>query len=211
MTRMTRADSQAQTRALLLASARELFLKDGYNATGIAAVTERAGFSSGAFYSNFPNKGALALAVLQEIQAERTEEVEAILRLRQPEAIASIEAWSEEVLKSGWPLLELEFALAARGDPELVKEEGGRHGRSVDFIAQAIEKLLPEEAAGALPVRKVAEATMNLVVGLAVRRIIDPKVSTALFTDLAQFAGGFLQPESPETGERPLDPDSEKS
>ena len=190
---MTRADSQAQTRALLLASARELFLRDGYNATGVTAVTAHAGFSSGAFYSNFPNKAALALEVLHDIQAERTAELEAILRERSPESVAAIERWSEAVLQSGWPLLELEFALAARGNPDLIKEESGRHGRSVDFIAQSIEKLLPDEAAETLPVQKIAEAMLNLVVGVAVRRIIDPKVSATLLVELAKLAEPFLR------------------
>lgn len=188
---MTRADSKAQTRELLLASARELFLRDGYNATRVAAVTERAGFSSGAFYSNFPNKAVLALAVLQEIQDERTEELAAILR--SPEAATRIEAWSEEVMASGWPLLELEFALAVRGNPELIKEESVRHRRGVAFVSDSIGKFLPDGIAEALPVHKAAEAMMNLVVGFAVRRIIDPKVSPVLLGELAQLAQDLLR------------------
>ncbi|ADG98130.1 transcriptional regulator, TetR family [Segniliparus rotundus DSM 44985] len=192
MPRMTRADSQAQTRALLLASARKLFLRDGYNATGIAAVTEHAGFSSGAFYSNFPSKAALALEVLQEIQTERTKELETILRSRAADIGARIDSWSEEVLRSGWPLLELEFALAVRGDHEFVQQEGGRHVQSVAFITKAMEDFLPPELVELMPVNQVAEAVMNLVVGVAVRRIIDPKVSFAPLSELASLVSPFV-------------------
>jgi AcrR family transcriptional regulator len=211
MPRMTRVDSQAHTRARLLSSARELFLRDGYNATGIAAVTEHAGFSSGAFYSNFPNKAALALEVLQEIQAERTKELEAILRSRSADIGPKVDDWGEEVLRSGWPLLELEFALAVRGDHEFVKQEGGRHVQSVAFIANAIADFLPPEIVALLPINQVAEAMMNLVVGVAVRRIIDPKVSFAPLSELGGLASPFLGSDRTTAAEAPPRPDDTAS
>jgi len=74
-TRLSRAESQAQTRDRLVAKAREMFLRDGYASTSLERVAEEAGFSKGAVYSNFGGKDDLCLAVLDSIQGEVAEAV----------------------------------------------------------------------------------------------------------------------------------------
>jgi AcrR family transcriptional regulator len=64
--RMTRAESQAQTRAQLVKTARQLFFEDGYHPTSLEKVADAAGFSKGAVYSNFDDKEALFLALVDE-------------------------------------------------------------------------------------------------------------------------------------------------
>ena len=58
---MTKTD----TRERLIDVARELFLKQGYAATGIAQILREAGVNSGSLYYFFPTKEDLLLAVLQ--------------------------------------------------------------------------------------------------------------------------------------------------
>src|SRR5580698_1973609 len=48
----------------LLDAAMELFAEHGYGATSIPEICARAGLTKGAFYSNFANKDALFLALL---------------------------------------------------------------------------------------------------------------------------------------------------
>src|ERR1041384_2785727 len=74
MARMTRAESQANTRAQLLATARQMFFTDGYHPTSLEKVADAAGYSKGAVYSNFRNKDELCVAVLDEVRAERLAE-----------------------------------------------------------------------------------------------------------------------------------------
>jgi AcrR family transcriptional regulator len=67
--RLTREESRAQTRERLLAAGKELFIKVGVDAVSLEEVAETAGYSRGAFYSNFANKDELVVAVLDtEIQ-----------------------------------------------------------------------------------------------------------------------------------------------
>ncbi len=75
MARMTRAESQAQTRSQLVATARQMFFTDGYHPTSLEKVADAAGYSKGAVYSNFRNKDELCTAVIDEIRAERLGEV----------------------------------------------------------------------------------------------------------------------------------------
>ncbi len=53
------------TRDRLIETARDLFLLNGYNATGIAEIVERAGVRPGSLYYFFPTKEDLLLAVLE--------------------------------------------------------------------------------------------------------------------------------------------------
>src|SRR6266545_6507235 len=71
MPRLTRAESQARTRDQLIATATELFLRDGYAATSLEKVADEAGYSKGAVYSNFRNKDELCLAVVDAIRADQ--------------------------------------------------------------------------------------------------------------------------------------------
>ena len=55
---------RANTRVRLLDSARELFAERGVNGTSVEDLCAHAGFTRGAFYSNFADKDELVLAVL---------------------------------------------------------------------------------------------------------------------------------------------------
>src|SRR5690242_15027862 len=52
------------TRDRLAEAARQLFLENGYEATGMAEILRRAGVNSGSLYYFFKSKEALLLAVL---------------------------------------------------------------------------------------------------------------------------------------------------
>jgi AcrR family transcriptional regulator len=197
MARLTRAETQARNRRLLLRTARELFLRDGYQLTSIAAIAEEAGFSTGAVYSNFGTKAEMALHVLGEIQTERMDELHEILAepFSADGTPARLRAWAESAIGSGWPRLELEFALEARADRELVAVEAARQRAIVDGIATAAEhQLRAAGLAGTLPARVFAEAAFNLAIGLAIRRMVDPKVSVNALLDLL---AGLLTPADP--------------
>src|SRR4051794_866365 len=63
---LTRAERQAQTRAALLDAGHQLIVERGYEGASVVAIAERAGFTRGAFYSNFSSKEELFAALLQE-------------------------------------------------------------------------------------------------------------------------------------------------
>ena len=64
-------DRQAEaTRDLLVAVARERFAADGYAATSIEDIVQRAGVAKGALYHHFTGKDALFRAVYEAVEAE---------------------------------------------------------------------------------------------------------------------------------------------
>lgn len=61
-------EAAQNTRARLLASARELFTSLGYHGTTTPMIAERSGVAEGTIYRHFPGKQALLNAVYQETQ-----------------------------------------------------------------------------------------------------------------------------------------------
>src|SRR6185436_102793 len=65
-----RVERGRATREKLLATARRLFGRDGYEATSVEAVLREAGVARGSLYHHFDNKPALFDAVLDQVVAE---------------------------------------------------------------------------------------------------------------------------------------------
>jgi AcrR family transcriptional regulator len=64
--RLTRHESREATRARLIAAAEKVFIRSGFDASSVERIAEAAGFSRGAFYSNFRDKDELFIAVLNQ-------------------------------------------------------------------------------------------------------------------------------------------------
>ncbi|WXK24311.1 TetR family transcriptional regulator (plasmid) [Mycetohabitans endofungorum] len=64
-TRLTREQSREQTRQRLMDAAQTLFVKKGFDASSVEDVAAAAGYTRGAFYSNFKDKAELLLALLK--------------------------------------------------------------------------------------------------------------------------------------------------
>ena len=68
MPRLNREESQARTRDLLVQAARDEIIRKGFAQATVRDIAEAAGFSQGAFYSNFPSKEAILLEVVRRHQ-----------------------------------------------------------------------------------------------------------------------------------------------
>src|SRR5918998_4245590 len=62
----TRAEKQARTRQALLDAARAVFLRRGFADASVDAIAAEAGFTRGAFYSNFSSKDELFAELLDQ-------------------------------------------------------------------------------------------------------------------------------------------------
>jgi AcrR family transcriptional regulator len=70
-----RARQAEATRQLLVSVARKLFTEQGYAATSVEDITQRAGVARGALYHHFAGKDALFRAVYEAVQADTASSV----------------------------------------------------------------------------------------------------------------------------------------
>jgi AcrR family transcriptional regulator len=178
--RLTRAESQAATRVALLNSAEELFTRFGYEATTIEAITETAGFSRGAFYSNFASKDELFLSLVESRIADIFEQIALAFQEGQTEAerIRSGGAFLDSLLERDrqWCLLYMEFWSRAVRDPKLRRRFARQYELQRDGIAQMIEARYAELGLEVdAPARELASTLVALFEGHVLQRLIDPR------------------------------------
>lgn len=190
MTRKTRAETQAATRAQLVATAKQMFFEDGYHPTSIEKVADAAGYSKGAVYSNFRNKDELCTAVLDEVRAERLGEVvEMMARPDTPARIEALRDWAERVIGDpGWTTLEVEFAVHARRTEQLRTELAGRLAGILQMLTAAVESADAPDLK--MPGRETATVMLALGVGLGLLRSVDPAISVDGLIDALRLLTG---------------------
>lgn len=114
------------TRSKLLASARAVVAREGYENASVDRIAEEAGFSKGAFYSNFESKEEIILELLETHSLQDVTEIAGLLReVRDPLAMIDvISNWSlNRSADPTWGMLALELFRRARRDQTF----GARH------------------------------------------------------------------------------------
>ena len=189
--RLTRAERSARTRAELMASARQLFLRRGFHASSLELVAEEAGFTIGAVYSRFGSKADLFLAILDEHIDQIVAGVAQVAGLDQPlPAHAELLAGRRMALlerERDWFPLVLEFWSHAARDERLRREFAARHERLVGTYAGLIEADYARLGL-ALPLAPevLARAVVAMGNGVALERLADPgRVPEGLLSTMA--------------------------
>ncbi|MEU8590496.1 TetR/AcrR family transcriptional regulator [Streptomyces sp. NPDC048664] len=162
---------RAHTRARLLASAERVIVERGYAQTTIEDLCTAAGYTRGAFYSNFRSKDDLVLALFDSHSADRLDQLE---RLLEGPGAASAEGVARALLEvnpleRNWILLFLEFRIHAARDPRLAAELD-EHDRALrDSLAELLQRCCPAVARGVAPVGGVAATLLAVREGILAR------------------------------------------
>jgi AcrR family transcriptional regulator len=114
---------RSATRARLLEGALEVFAERGFHGASVEDICDRAGFTRGAFYSNFGSKDELVLALFEATTDRLLEQITALL----PELANQPGTLLDAVLgllddaapdQRQWHLISTEFTLHALRSPE---------------------------------------------------------------------------------------------
>ena len=201
----TRAEKQAETKAALIDAADELFVERGFQAASAEAIASRAGYTRGAFYSNFSSKEELFAELLQrrvydlyrEMARETTDAVvahEAPTPRETGERLAAIQAAPE----GRWLFrLWLELLAHAGRDESFRAIARGFWSATRTLSEGAIQAAF--DAAGVAPpapARDIASAMIAMDIGLALQHFVDPEaVPLELYPTLYDLAFGRHAPE----------------
>jgi AcrR family transcriptional regulator len=168
---------RAETRGELLDAAARVFARQGFHAASVEAVSEEAGFSRGALYSNFKSKEDLFLALWEErIERRRRELREVVQDAGGPkEGLAPASANVMDTLgrERDWFLLYFEFALHAARDPAFARRfERVREQGLADLAAGIAEGLEKAGLESSLDPAELALALKALSYGVALERLV---------------------------------------
>ena len=173
--RLSREQSQAQTRERLLEAARRLFVQRGFGGTSIRDIAEEAGYSQGAFYSNFPDKEALLLDLLRgHMEAEARQLATVFDTAERPggEVLAGLDAWAAALnAEADWAMLSIELQMHANRSPVFAgayrtvwETHRAELGRLIERLFRHLGRIPP-----AAP-EELAASFMALAHGLALQR-----------------------------------------
>jgi AcrR family transcriptional regulator len=166
--RLNREESQARTRNLLIEAARHEIVKKGFAQASVRDIADAAGFSQGAFYSNFPDKEAILLELVQRHQSEERAKIEAALGQAggdAAKAMAGIEKWAATINSDpDFAVLAIELQLQALRSPAFAEgynELNRKHRRALGVLVSKFFELLGRK----LPADPVEIATGFIALG----------------------------------------------
>ncbi|WP_232298796.1 TetR/AcrR family transcriptional regulator [Granulicella tundricola] len=171
--RLTRQESRLETRTKLLESAAQLFARGGYEGASVDLIAESAGYSKGAFYSNFESKEAIFLELLDIHKRREIDALAALLAQDIPASellslIRSGESGRGSDFRIG--LLSAEFQLQACRDKTFAKTYAKLHRTHRDTMAGLVVKLFAKLARTPPSAPKdLADIIMGLTTGLSLQ------------------------------------------
>lgn len=183
------------TRRALLAAARRIFARDGFETCRIEDIAAATGHTRGAFYAHFQSKEDLFFALLEEEASRRIAELSAILQQcgkKQQRLGAVREFFIQRASDRQWVMLVIEFKLYALRHPRMRSRLAATHRRIRSSLKlEIINQLLPNRLCGdpeAERVRRVAfEAVLS---GLVLESAYDPERISG--GELASVLGQFF-------------------
>ena len=143
----------ASTRRALMASARRIFARDGFEACRIEDIAAASGHTRGAFYAHFSSKENLFFAIFEQEAGRRVQQIRDLLE-GCGDASSRLAALRRfYVARAGdrqWAMLVLEFKLFAVRHPRLRPKLAATHRRlreslRLESVAQACDE--PQKAA----------------------------------------------------------------
>jgi AcrR family transcriptional regulator len=175
--RRTRAEQQAETRTRLLEAATDAFAAHGFDGASIDQITDLAGYTRGAFYSNFSDKAELLLELSSARMEAFADVLPGILATREEAQIAEAARWLVAQAPPVEVLLLVELARLRADNPEVAELLDGFVARSLGFVDEVLDaapdQLSPTSAADrdALP-----QALLSAALGLSLLRHLGVEV-----------------------------------
>jgi len=199
MSRVRTRPTRDDTREKLFEAAARVFEEAGIGGASIEAIAAAAGFSRGAFYSNFASKDELIIAMLEDHVAQTVRRNLDLLSKHKTladflEALKTVDRSGQDPL-GRTPLLHMEMILfvarAEKRRPELAKRLRARR----KLIADIVETSLTNAGkSGSRDAAWTAAIVLALEDGFRLHRLIDPDTTPAdsflrAITDLHRAIG----------------------
>jgi AcrR family transcriptional regulator len=184
MSRVRTRPTRDDTREKLFEAAARVFEEQGIGGASIEAIAAAAGFSRGAFYSNFRSKDELIIAMLEDHVAQSIRRnLDLLARHKNPadfiDALRNVDRSQQDPLGRS-PLLHMEMILfvarAEKRRPELAKRLRARRKLTTDIV-EATSKNSGRNPA--LNPTWTGAILLAMEDGFRLHRLIDPETTPA--------------------------------
>ena len=188
MKAMTRRQKQAETRSSLLRSAAKLFCRHGLEGASVEEVAQDAGYTKGAFYSNFKSKEELFLVMLDEKFAAEIERVDRILagtgHPGEEARNAALATASQMRSDPEWTRLYFEFVAYAARNEEFRQELATRHRALRTRLTDVYRRWSAGFPDPPFPLEDIAAMTDVMADGFLLDKLVDPELDDELYGNL---------------------------
>jgi AcrR family transcriptional regulator len=183
MSRVRTRPTRDDTKERLFEAAAEVFEERGIGAASIETIAAAAGFTRGAFYSNFASKDDLIVAMLEaHVERSIAHHRELLARHRTPDdfvaALRATERSRHDPLGRA-PLLHMELILyvarAEKRRPELAKRLRARR----KLVAEIVTSTMQAAGTGVRDPAWASAMLLALEDGFRLHRLIDPDSTPA--------------------------------
>ena len=183
MSRIRTRPTRDDTRDKLFEAAARVFEEQGINAASIEAIAAAAGFSRGAFYSNFKSKDELIIAMLEDHVDQSVRRCLELLARHKDlgdyiEAFRNMDRTAQDPLGRS-PLLHMEMILfvarAEKRRPELAKRLRARR----QMVTEIMETTTKYRGRNLADPPWVGAIVLALEDGFRLHRLIDPETTPA--------------------------------
>ena len=184
MSRVRTRPTRDVTREKLYEAAARVFEEQGIGGASIEAIAAAAGFSRGAFYSNFKSKDELIIAMLEDHVEQSIRRNLDLLAVHQNladfiDALKTMDRTRQDPLGRS-PLLHMEMILyvarAEKRRPELAKRLRARRKLITDIVETTLKN---SGRNGVLNPAWTSAIVLALEDGFRLHRLIDPETTPA--------------------------------
>jgi AcrR family transcriptional regulator len=181
MSRLRTRPTRDDTREKLFEAAARVFEEQGIGSASIEAIAAAAGFTRGAFYSNFDSKDELIIAMIEDHVARSIARMHELLAKHRNladfiDALKRMDRSQQDPLGRS-PLLHMEMILfvarAEKRRPELAKRLRARRKLIVDIV----ENMKGSGRNGALDPAWTGAIVLAMEDGFRLHRLIDPETT----------------------------------
>ncbi|MEU6564430.1 TetR/AcrR family transcriptional regulator [Nocardia nova] len=187
---------RAETRQRLLDAAFEAFAEEGFGRCTVEQICERAGFTRGAFYSNFTSLEELFLDMWELRSGQMLRELTGVLESDGDIAVGDLRTGVERVLRAvplddKWFRITAEFTAHALRNPPLRRVMVARENAIVAALLPVLEALLSRVGRRVTDREGLGRAVVAVHDGTATQCLLEPGDTTAwdqrvtLFTQVA--------------------------
>jgi len=190
--RLTRPESKEVTRTRLIEAAERLFIRKGFDDASVEEISETAGYSRGAFYSNFVDKEQVFLAVIDRRRPQIVNQLDVLLQqISEPaERIAAVREWfSNQWRLRDFIALRMEFSRRAMRDRSVRKHLAEIRRQELEVYAASLDRYLAgTDGVTADHSEIVAFVLLAVAHGLATLAIDAEPECECLYTEAARLA-----------------------